>query len=95
MKVRVQISYNMMDGKERECQDYLANNLAPGLSQLGFKFSEVWLNIWGDSPQILSGGEVDSIDKARHIFLSDEWQELSNGMDELTDSFRVRFFREN
>lgn len=95
MKVKVKITYNMLTGKERECQEFLANSLAPGLSKLGFQFSEVYLNIWGDEPQILSGGEVDSVEKARRIFLSDEWNQLSNTMDSLTDDFQVRFFREN
>lgn len=95
MAVRVQISYNMVEGKEQECQEYLVKSLAPGLSKLGFQFSEVWLNLWGDAPQILSGGELNSIDEARSIFLSDEWRELSEGMELLTDGFRISFYSAN
>lgn len=91
--LKVYISYNMQDGKEKECQEYLANSLAPGLAKMGFQFSEVWFSMWGDSPQILGGGEIESMEKARSIFLSDEWEELADGIEPLTEDFNVRLVR--
>ena len=63
--VKILISYNMQDGKERDCQEYLANKLAPGLARMGFQFSDIWFNMWGKVPQILGGGLVDDVEQAR------------------------------
>lgn len=88
--VKVMISYDMREGREQEAQEYLVNKLAPGLAKLGFRVSDVWYTVWGNSPQITSGGEVDSLAKAQDIFLSSEWEKLAAGMEDITDNFKVR-----
>lgn len=88
--LKVTISYDMQKGKEQECQDYLVNKLAPGLARMGFQFSDVWYTVWGRSPEILGGGEVESMEKARSIFLSNSWERLARGMEPLTQNFKVR-----
>lgn len=88
--VKVLISYDMMAGKEQEAQDYLIHKLAPGLARLGFRISDVQYTLWGNSPQILSGGEVENLEQAQRIFLSDTWERLERGMKTLTNNFKVR-----
>lgn len=87
---KVMISYNMQPGKEHECQDFLANKIAPGLGRLGFRFSDVWLTLWGRSPQILGGGTVKDVADAERIFLSDAWIEMKGQMERLTTDFQVK-----
>jgi hypothetical protein len=91
--IKVVISYDMQEGREQDCQEYLVNKLAPGLARLGFQVSDVWYTVWGQSPQITSGGEVEDIAKARGIFLSSDWERLAEGMEELTSNFQVRLTR--
>lgn len=91
--LKVYVSYNMQDGKERECQEYLANSLAPGLANMGFQFSEVWFSMWGNSPQILGGGEVESVEQAQEIFLSSDWEKLAEGIEPFAEDFEVRLMR--
>jgi hypothetical protein len=88
--VKVIISYDMQQGKEQECQDYLVNKLAPGLARMGFQFSDLWYTVWGSSPEILGGGELDNLEKARTIFLSNTWTKLAGGMEPYTENFKVR-----
>jgi hypothetical protein len=88
--VKVLISYDMLDGKEQECQEYLVNKLAPGLGRLGFRFSDVWYTIWGKSPQILGGGELSDMDKAEEIFQSRAWEKMAADMERLTNNFKLR-----
>jgi hypothetical protein len=87
---KVLISYDMQKGKEQDCQEYLVNKLAPGLARMGFQFSDVWYTVWGSSPEILGGGEVESLEKARTIFNSNAWERLARGMDELSENLKVR-----
>lgn len=91
----IYITYDMAEGKEEECQEYLANKLAPGLAKLGFQFSNVWFKMWGDSPQILAGGEVKDVEQARKIFLSPEWRKLADGMSPLTRDLKVKLVNRN
>ena len=88
--VKVLISYDMMAGKEQEAQDFLINKMAPGLARLGFRISDVQYTIWGNSPQTLSGGEVENLEQAQKIFLSDSWERLARGTEALTQNFKVR-----
>lgn len=93
--LKVVISYNMEEGREQDCQEYLVNHLAPGLANMGFQMSDVWYTVWGKSPQITSGGEIDDLDQARGIFLSEDWQRLAEGMEEITNDFEVKLVRSN
>ena len=88
--LKVKITYDMRQGHEQECQDYLVNKLAPGLAKLGLRITDVWYTVWGSSPQITSGGELESLDRARDIFESSEWDKLAAGMRDLTENFRVK-----
>ena len=91
--LKVKITYDMREGHEQEAQEYLVNKLAPGLAKLGVRVSDVWYTVWGSSPQITSGGEVEDLDKVRTIFASAEWGKLAEGMQELTTNFKVRITR--
>ena len=91
--LKVKITYDMREGREQECQDYLVNKLAPGLAKLGMRVSDVWYTVWGSSPQITGGGEMEDLDKVRSIFTSREWIRLAEGMEELTTNFRVQVTR--
>ena len=94
MKI-LMISYDMQEGKEQECQEYLANRVAPTLSGLGFQVADVWYTVWGNSPQILGGGEVESLGEARRIFQSDEWREVEDKLNDLVENLKVRVVQEN
>ena len=92
--VKILISYDMQQGKEQECQEYLVNKIAPALARMGFQFSDVWYTIWGESPEFLGGGELESLDKARAIFQSGAGEKLAEGMESLTDNFKVKIVQQ-
>jgi len=91
--VKVMISYDMAEGKEQECQEYLAKEVAPLLNRMGFDVTDVWYTIWGNSPQVRGGGEVASLNDARRIFFSNEWREVENALEPLTENLKVRVFK--
>lgn len=93
MSYKVMITYDMQEGREQECQEYLVNKLAPGLAKLGLRVSDVWYTVWGNSPQITSGGEIEDLDKARNIFHSSDWESLAAGMEDLATNFKVKVIR--
>ena len=86
---QVRLSYNMLEGKESECREFLAQSLAPGLASLGFQFTDVLYTLWGNAPQILGAGTVDSVQDAQSIFGSNEWEGLAEEMKLLTEDFKI------
>ena len=87
---KVVISYNIQAGKEQECQEYLVNKLAPGLARMGFQFQDLWYTVWGQTPEILGGGEGESMEKVRTIFRSTTWERLATGLEPLTENLKLR-----
>jgi hypothetical protein len=88
--LKVMISYNMQPGREQECQNLLVRKVAPGLEQLGFRFSDVWYTIWGKSPHIISGGAVKDLDEVERIFYSDTWLAIRQELESLTSDFQFK-----
>ena len=91
--IKVKFSYDMLEGKEQECQDYLVNRLAPVLSDLGFNVTDVWYTIWGSSPHILGGGELETVADARRVFESDEWKDALEKLKPITHNLQVQFLQ--
>lgn len=91
--LKVTISYDMLAGREQECQEFLINKFAPTMSRMGFNISEVWFTVWGNSPQVLSGGYIDEMEEAKKIFLSKEWKKMASVMEGLCQNFKVTFVK--
>jgi hypothetical protein len=93
--VKVLISYDMVEGKEEECQRYVSQTLGPGLSKMGLRLTDAWYTLWGKAPQILGGGALESAEQARQIIGSSEWDELIGGLLPYVENFAVRVVKAN
>lgn len=88
--VKVLISYDMREGREEECQRYVMQTLGPGMAQLGLRITDAWYTLWGNAPQIMGGGVLDSEEAASRMIYSQEWGNLIDGLRPLVDNFRIR-----
>lgn len=88
--VKVLISYDMREGREEECQRYVMQTLGPGLAQLGLRITDAWYTLWGNAPQIMGGGVLESEAEAARLLHSEEWRHLIDGLRPLVDNFRIR-----
>jgi hypothetical protein len=89
--VKVLLSYDMIHGREEECQRYVMQTLAPGLARFGFRITDAWYTLWGeDAPQILGGGLLQSPQEAARLIHSEEWQNLIEGLNPFVENFQVR-----
>jgi hypothetical protein len=88
--VKVLISYDMREGREEECQRYVMQTLGPGMAQLGLRITDAWYTLWGNAPQIMGGGVLDSEEEASRMIYSQEWGNLIDGLRPLVDNFRIR-----
>jgi hypothetical protein len=63
---------------------------APELMKLGWQPTEAWYTLYGNAPQILTGGIADSVDKMREILDSEEWEELQGRLLEYVTNFQYK-----
>ena len=89
--VKVLLSYDMVQGKEEDCQRYVMQTLAPGLARLGLRISDAWYTLWGvGTPQILGGGLMEDEENAAQLLHSSDWQKLMDGLKPFVENLNVR-----
>ncbi len=89
--VKLLFSYDMVQGREEDCQRYVMQTLVPGLAKLGLQISDAWYTLWGeDTPQILGGGLMENERDASKLIHSSDWETLVEGMEPFVENFHVR-----
>lgn len=91
--IKLVISYNMKPGREEACQRYMVQEIGGTLSEFGFRFTDAWYTAWGNGPQIMGSGLLDSVDVARELFSSPDWQEVLRGLEPYVEDFSVRLIQ--
>jgi hypothetical protein len=74
--IKLLMSWDIRPGREVAYFDFIANEFVPRLTKLGIRLTEVWYTIYGEGPQILTGGVTDDLETMMEILSSDEWHEL-------------------
>lgn len=94
--VKLLFSYNMVQGREEDCQRYVMQTLVPGLAKLGLQISDAWYTLWGEAtPQILGGGLMESAQDAFQLLHSSDWETLVDGLEPFVEDFKVRVVEAN
>jgi len=76
MMMKLLMSWDIKTGREQPYFEFIVREFAPGLMRLGLQPTEAWYTVYGDGPQILTGGVAGDIDSMNKILDSDEWKEL-------------------
>jgi hypothetical protein len=88
--VKLLMSWDIRPGKEQSYFEFAMQTFAPELMKLGWQPTEAWYTLYGDGPQILTGGIADSADKMREILDSDAWDELKARLLEYVTNFQYK-----
>ena len=70
------MSWDIRMGREQPYFEFIVREFAPGLMCLGIQPTEAWYTIYGEGPQILTGGVTDDLKVMRKILASDDWIKL-------------------
>jgi len=71
--IKLLMSWDIKTGREQQYFEFVVREFAPGLIRLGLQPTEAWYTIYGDGPQILTGGVTDDIDAMRKFLESEDW----------------------
>ena len=74
--VKLLMSWNIRAGLEDEYFEFVVEDFAPGLLELGIRPTDAWYTAYGNHPQILTGGVADDLRSLRRALASPEWRVL-------------------
>jgi len=91
--VKLLMSWDIKEETEQEYFEFMMRDFVPGLIRLGIQPTEAWYTIYGDGPQILTGGVADDLETMEKILASDEWRELEAKLLGLVTNFQYKIVR--
>jgi hypothetical protein len=76
MMMKLLMSWDIKTGREQAYFEFIVREFAPGLMRLGLQPTEAWYTVFGDGPQILTGGVTTDMASMQRILASDDWTDL-------------------
>lgn len=93
MMVKLLMSWDIKPGRDSEYFEFVVREFVPGITRLGLQPTEAWFTIYGDRPQVLTGGITDDMNSMQRILGSDEWSSLHEKLLEMVTNYRQKIVR--
>jgi hypothetical protein len=88
--VKLLMSWDIRPGRETEYFEFVVREFAPGIMKLGIRPTEAWYTVYGNGPQILTGGVAEDLRTMNQILVTDEWKELLEKLMEYVINFQQK-----
>ncbi len=93
--VKLLMQWDIKMGREQEFSEFVVREFAPKLMQLGIEPSEVLYTMYGEGPQMLTIGAVESHEKLTDILESSGWQKLQKKLMSYVTNYQQKIVRDN
>ncbi|MBN2149458.1 MAG: hypothetical protein JW726_18865 [Anaerolineales bacterium] len=90
MAVKLLMMWDILPGREQEYFEFVVRDFIPGLQQLGLEFSDAWLTMYGEQPQIMAGVQMASLTEMEQMIASSEWASLVNRLMDYVEDFTYK-----
>ncbi len=74
--MKLLMTWDIRPGKESEYFEFVVQEFAPKLLRLGIQPTEAWYTVYGEGPQILTGGVAEDKAALDKVLTSEDWQRL-------------------
>lgn len=74
--MKLLMSWDIKAGREQPYFEFIVREFAPKMMRLGLQPTEAWYTVYGDGPQIHSGGVTSDLEEMNKILASDDWKTL-------------------
>ncbi len=91
--VKLLMSWDIKPGRDAEYFEFVVREFVPGLTRLGLQPTEAWFTIYGNCPQVLTGGITEDLDDMQRILASKEWQQLHGHLMEMVVNYQQKIVR--
>ena len=93
--VRLLMQWDIRAGREQDFSEFVVREFAPRLMQLGIEPSEVLYTMYGDGPQMLTLGAVESKEKLVEILQSSGWRKLHEKLLNFVTNYKHKVVPDN
>lgn len=93
MMVKLLMSWDIRAGRDAEYFEFVVRDFVPGITRLGLQPTEAWFTLYGDCPQILTGGIAQDLPTMTNILQSDDWQKLHDKLLEYVQNYEQKIVR--
>ncbi len=93
--VKLLMQWDIRAGREQDFSEFVVREFAPRLMQLGIEPSEVLYTMYGEGPQMLTLGAVDSAEKLATILRSSGWEKLHTKLLTYVTNYNQKVVRDN
>ena len=91
--VKLLMSWDLKPGSVSDYFEFSVREFIPGIMKLGIQPTEAWYTIFGDGPQILTGGIAEDLATMQSILASEDWQKLRDKLFEYVTNFNFKIVR--
>jgi hypothetical protein len=84
------MTYDIAPEKEQEYFEFVVREFIPGIQKLGFEVTDAWATVYGKYPKIMVGAVLPSLNNARQVLSSKEWEELSGALFKLVRDYHQK-----
>lgn len=93
--IKLVMQWDIRVGREQDFSEFVVREFAPKLMQLGIEPTEVLYTMYGQGPQMLTLGSVESTEKLQTILEGSGWKKLHEKL--LTDvtNYHHKIVRDN
>ena len=88
--VKLLMSWDIKSGQEAAYFEFIVKEWAPGVMELGLQPTEAWYTVFGDGPQILTGGITKDFETMHEILESEEWHNLQEKLFAFVTNFQQK-----
>lgn len=88
--IKLLMTWDIRPGKESEYFEFVVQEFAPKLVRLGIQPTEAWYTVYGNAPQILTGGVTENRATLDTILEGDEWKDLQNKLLSFVTNFSFK-----
>ena len=93
--VKLLMQWDIKVGREQDFSEFVVREFAPRLMQLGIEPSEVLYTMYGEGPQMLTLGSVESPEQLAGLLKSSGWEKLHAKLLTYVTNYRHRVVKDN
>lgn len=93
MMVKLLMTWDIQDGRDADYFEFMVREWVPGVTRLGLQPTEAWFTLYGDCPQVLTGGTAEDLPTLKNIIASEEWDMLLGKLREYVTNYRHKIVR--
>lgn len=91
--VKVIMTWDIQDNKEREYIEFAVNELSPMLIELGLQINDVWYTVVGGGPEMVVSGLMPNRADALGLLQSRDWARLQRRLEEFVEHVNVKIVK--